>query len=259
MRLSILLCAAAGLALTACAPSTNSSANTANAPTAASLETIGTVVGDPTRLEEHTARDGGRKPAEILELSGILPGDKVGEFAAGGGYYTGLLSRLVGDDGHVYVYDPRLIFDVFPQAEAGFDKYLEQDPRGNVSRVIGRLDAYKAPEPLDSVMMVLYYHDTVWTGEDRGLMNAAIYDALKSGGTYVVVDHHGKVGAGDEITQSLHRMDATPVIGEITAAGFELVVNSDVLAHPDDPRDVSVFDAAWRGKTDRFVYVFRKP
>lgn len=90
-------------------------------------------------------------------------------------------------------------------------------------------------------------------------MNRAIFAALKPGGQFLLVDHHGETGAPDSITHELHRMDAAIVIPEVTAAGFVLETESSLLANPDDPRTVSVFDEAWRGKTDRFVYVFRKP
>ena len=89
-------------------------------------------------------------------------------------------------------------------------------------------------------------------------MNAAIRDALNPGGFFLVVDHHALPGAPDAVTQQLHRMDATIARREILAAGFELVAESDLLASREDPRDVSVFDEAWRGRTDRFVWVFRK-
>lgn len=216
-------------------------------------------VADTTRIEEQRARDEGRKPAEILKLAGIKKGDKVADLAAGGGYYTALLSRIVGEGGKVYAVDPQLIFDAFPNARDGFPNYLKKDPRNNVDYSVQRFDDLTLPEPVDAVFMVLYYHDTVWTGEDRAKMNKAIFDSLKPGGAFLVVDHHGAKGAGDDITKTLHRMDATPVIPEVTAAGFVLETDSDLLAHPEDPRDLSVFDGSIRGKTDRFVYLFRKP
>jgi predicted methyltransferase len=232
----------------------------AAAPVAAQAgDAVQDAIADPTRIEKQRARDEGRKPAAILNLVGVKAGDKVADLAAGGGYYTALLSRLVGPDGKVYAVDPQLIFDAFPNAKDGFPNYLKQDPRGNIEYSVQRFDALTLPEPIDAVFMVLYYHDTVWTGEDRANMNKAIFEALKPGGAFLVVDHHGLKDAGVDITKSLHRMDATPVIPEVTNAGFVLETNSDLLAHPDDARDVSVFDSSIRGKTDRFVYLFRKP
>lgn len=221
---------------------------------------VAAAVADPSRLDSHRARDGGRQPAKVIDLVRVQPGDKVAELAAGSGYYTGLLSRVVGDGGKVYAVDPEPVFKAFPQARDTFAKYAEADPRENVSySVADSFDTLRFPEKLDAVFMVLYYHDTIWTGEDRQAMNKAIFDALKPGGRYLVVDHHAEKGAGDEVTKSLHRMEAGVVKPEVLAAGFELVADSDILSHPSDPRTVSVFDESMRGKTDRFVYLFEKP
>ena len=86
---------------------------------------IAEAIADPTRLEEQRARDEGRKPADILKLSGVKKGDKVADLAAGSGYYTALLSRIVGEKGKVYAVDPTLIMDTFPGAAKTFPGYIE--------------------------------------------------------------------------------------------------------------------------------------
>jgi len=220
---------------------------------------IDDAVADTSRLEEHRVRDAGRKPAEVLKLIDLAPGDAVAELAAGSGYYAAILSRVVGDRGKVYAVDPTPIFEAFPDARKTWPRFQSLDPRDNIVYSVQNMDSLRIPEPLDSALMILYYHDTIWTGEDREAMNRAIFDALKPGGQFLLVDHHGKSGAPDSITHELHRMDAAIVIPEVTAAGFVLEKNSALLSNPDDPRTSSVFDEAWRGKTDRFVYVFRKP
>src|SRR5689334_16967406 len=57
------------------------------------------------RTPAMTARDADRKPAELLALSGVKPGDHVVEFASFGQYFTTLLASIVGDKGLVYMYD----------------------------------------------------------------------------------------------------------------------------------------------------------
>lgn len=220
---------------------------------------VSTAVADETRPADHKARDEGRKPAEVLALAGIKSGDKVGEIAPGGGYYTALLSRLVGETGKVYAVDPQLIFEAFPQAKEGFQKYIAEDPRANVEYFVQRLDEFAVPEKLDSIFMVLYYHDTLWTGEDRNKMNIAFFNALKPGGKLFIVDHNAMEGSGVEPTQKWHRMDGNLVLSEVPKAGFELSATSDLLRNDDDPLNISVFDEQWRGKTDRFIYIFNKP
>ena len=58
---------------------------------------------------------------------------------------------------------------------------------------------------------------------------------------------------------TLHRIDPAIVIEDMTAAGFELEGQSDLLRNPDDDHSKSVFDPELRGKTDRFVMRFRNP
>lgn len=216
-------------------------------------------VQDPTRLAEHVARDAGRLPADVIAFSGIRPGETIADIAVGGGYYTAILSRYLGNTGKIYAVDPARIFEAFPQAADGFPDYIAQDPRPNVEYSVQNLDAFDVPERLDHIVMILYYHDTLWTGEDRPRMNTAFFDALKPGGTLLILDHDAQPMAGAEIGQSLHRMDCDLIAPELLAAGFQLVESSDLLRNPEDPLDVSVFDAAWRGRTDRCLMKFRKP
>jgi predicted methyltransferase len=107
--------------------------------------------------------------------------------------------------------------------------------------------------------MVLFYHDTYWQGVDRQAMLAGIMQALKPGGIFALIDHSAEPGSKDRDVKTLHRVDEALVREEVLAAGFELVAESDLLRHPEDDRTINVFDAALRGKTDRFVYKFRKP
>jgi predicted methyltransferase len=218
-------------------------------------------LADPLRSDEHRARDSGRLPLEVLNFAfgPDMQGMRVADLVPGDGYYSAILSRLVGDTGAVYAVNPIRIFQAFPQARAGFPKYLSQDPRDNIRYSVQKLDELIFAEPLDAALMVLYYHDTYWTKVDRAAMNQRIFNALKPGGLYLIVDHHAPEGAPDEVTQSLHRMDAAHVKPEVAAAGFEFVRASDLLANAADPRTESVFKPELRGHTDRFIYLFRKP
>ena len=220
---------------------------------------VAEAVGDETRLDDHKARDEARKPQKILTFAGVKAGDKVADLAAGSGYYTALLSRLVGNAGKVYAVDPTRIFEAFPNAAKTFPSYIEKDPRGNVDYSVQKFDELTFDEPLDAVVMGLYYHDTVWTEVDRAAMNKAIFDALKPGGIYLVIDHNSVADADAAVTQELHRMVPGVVKPEALAAGFEFAGDSDALKNADDPLNDSVFGDERRGKTDRFVYLFRKP
>ena len=217
------------------------------------------VVADPTRLTEAVARDPDRKPVDMLRFSGLKPGQKVLEIAPASGYYTGLLSRMIGADGQLYGVDPARIFEFFPKARDGFQNYQAQDPRENVTYSIQNLDELALPTKVDQIWMVLYYHDTLWTGEDRLEMNRRFFNSLKRGGVMILIDHHGVAGMDSEASRTLHRMDADIAERELTAAGFVIEKRSSLLVVGSDPRDDSVFAKDRRGRTDRFLWLLRKP
>ncbi len=210
----------------------------------------------PSRSDEARARDAGRKPAEILRLAKIAPGQTVVDIASSADYYAPILSSVVGAQGRLIMVGPKRLEEFFPEALKSATAYAEETE--NVDAVIVDLDEMSVDAPVDRVLNILYYHDTVWTGVDRAAMNEAVFDALKPGGYYLVVDHAAKAGAGDAVTQDLHRIDPATAMDEVLAAGFELAAESDILANPDDPMEEGVF-GDFRGKTNRFVYLFQKP
>lgn len=207
-----------------------------------------------SRPDADVARDAARKPAEVLMLSGIEPGDRVIEIAGFGQYYTRLLSDIVGEDGLVAMYD---LPYTGARAGAASAAFVAEHP--NTEYHLGDYNNITFPDDVDLAFNVLYYHDLGLQDVDRAAMNRRIYDALTPGGAYLVIDHNAEAGSGWRDTQSLHRVDPAVIVDELTAAGFELEVDSDLLANPDDPRTAMVFAPGTRGATDRSVLLFRKP
>jgi len=220
---------------------------------------IAAALTDDMRPEADTELDAGRHPGEVIAFAGVEPGWHVADLTAGTGYYTRVLAASVGADGHVYAHNPDWVAQRFQETDAALAGLA--DSQANITHVVSPIAGFAddIDEPLDAVFMVLFYHDTIHDGTDRAAMNQAIYDALRPGGVYIVIDHHAQEGAGEAVADTLHRMEASLAESEVTAAGFVLDGQSDVLANPDDPRDISVFDPAIRRQTDRFVYRFRKP
>ncbi len=205
--------------------------------------------------------DAQRRPAELLSFLGIRPGMKVADLAAGGGYTTEALARAVGPSGKVYGQNSAFILERF--AETPWSTRLKKPVMGNVERINSEFDA---PLPnikdLDAVVMVLFYHDTVWLKTDRAAMNKAIYAALKPGGVYGIVDHEARAGDGVKEASTLHRIEQGVVKSEVEAAGFELAAEGTFLRNPSDTKDwnASPMKAAERrGTSDRFVLKFVKP
>lgn len=122
----------------------------------------------------------------------------------------------------------------------------------------------KVTQPADVLWLHLFYHDLhTKLIEVRGAtaadFNRAVYERLKPGGSYVIVDHAAAAGSGTSNTQSLHRIDPASVREEVEAAGFVLEAESSMLANKDDPHLIKVFDPSIKGETDRFAYRFVKP
>lgn len=223
---------------------------------------IAVAIDDPRRPSNHRSRDVKRHPDKVLALSNVGPGSRVADLGAFGGYYTALLSRLVGHDGIVYAMDYGLPIQKLPQFNLGrlTPTYLREDPRDNVVFTVQeRFDTLEFPEALDAVFLIQHYHDTMWTGENRDQMNAAIFKALKPGGRFIVIDHSAKEGAGIEVVNTLHRVDPLTVKAEIMNAGFLHRGRYDFLANSADTKDLMIAMPEIRGNTDRFLFVFEKP
>ncbi|HEX8263203.1 MAG TPA: methyltransferase [Allosphingosinicella sp.] len=211
------------------------------------------ILADPVRPEADRARDADRKPAELVAFAGVRPGDKVAELAPGGGYFTRILSGVVGPEGRIY-------------AMAGRPSPALQElaaARPNVSVITVEPGTVPAPEPVDLVWTTLNYHDfknaKVGEGDGAAAINAAAFRALKPGGVYLVVDHDTAPGAGASQTSTLHRIESALVRREVESAGFRLEAESSLLRHPEDDHSARVQETGIRGKTDQFVLRFRKP
>jgi len=219
------------------------------------------IVDASDRDEEDKKLDLGRHPAELLTFLALKGGGRVAELGAGGGYTTELLARSVGPRGKVWGQNSAFFMKF---VEKPWAERLKKPVMKNVVRVDEEFDAPLPLEvkSLDAVVDVLVYHDTVWMGVDRDKMNKAVYDSLKPGGEYVVVDHSALEGAGTSDVKTTHRIDELFVIRDVERAGFHHVVTGDFLRNQDDTRDWNDSPRAAgdrRGTSDRFVLKFVKP
>jgi len=218
---------------------------------------VSAAVADSARPAEDKQRDADRKPAETLAFAGVKPGDTVIELAPGKGYYTRLLSAVVGPKGKVYAVggQPK------PDAPPPPVQAIAADPHyGNVTVSLQKIADLKLPQGVDLVWTTQNYHDLHNLHDvDLAKINSAVFAALKPGGTYFVLDHATEPGSGARDTGTLHRIDEETVKQEVTAAGFKLAGESDILRNKSDPHTAKVFDPEIRGHTDQFALKFTKP
>jgi predicted methyltransferase len=207
------------------------------------------VVSDPDRPANERELDAARKPDEVLAFYGVKGGDKVADLWAARGYYTAILSKVVGPQGVVYTVNPNSRDEINQRWKAA--------QFTNVRVADGPFDKLALPQDasLDVVLIHLNYHDVA--PEVRAPMNKRIFASLKRGGVYAVVDHSAKDGSGNEANKTLHRIDKAQVIKEVGDAGFKLAKEGNMLRKPEDTRDFNVNKE--RNKDDRFVLAFEKP
>jgi predicted methyltransferase len=227
-------------------------ASAAQVPTA-----VAAAVANPARPDADRARDVNRKPAEVVAIAGIKPGDKVADLLPGGGYYTRIFAMTVGAKGKVYA-----VTTLTAAARPGGLDTINAVAAANPNVLVISVDMTKfaAPELLDVVWTSENYHD-LHNGPtaDIAAFNKAVFAALKPGGVFFVEDHNAKAGSAADVTSTLHRIEVATAKREILAAGFKLETESDVLENPADAGDLPVREGSVQGRTDKFVLKFRKP
>ena len=224
---------------------------------------IAAAVADSGRPEADKQRDADRKPAETLAFAGVKHGEQVAELLPGAGYFTRILSKAVGPKGRVFAVVPPRPANApadRPDPVARLKAITDDANYANVTVVQQPLATLSLAAPVDMVFTAQNYHDLHNVpGLDIAAFNKSVFDALKPGGLYVVVDHSAEAGSEVRDTSTLHRIDEATVKKEIQAAGFEMAGSTDILANPTDARTTKVFDPSIRGKTDQFILKFRKP
>ncbi|MFT3723488.1 MAG: hypothetical protein QM773_07855 [Hyphomonadaceae bacterium] len=250
-HLTKLMLAASALCLAAC---TTASSGAAPIPTQQ-------VMTDPRRPAEDVALDDQRQGAAIVDFAGIQPGWKVADIMQGAGYFTRLFIAKVGDTGKVYAWSPDEFMKAKPVLYGDSLDILQKAYPAQIVTMRSAFEDLAFPEKLDLIFTSQNYHDlhlNKFPADLAAHMNRKVFDALKPGGIYLVVDHVANSDTVDA-PNTVHRIDPVVLRREIEAAGFKFDGDNSGLRKPADDHKLMVMNPAIRGQTDQIIYRFRKP
>ena len=220
-------------------------------------------VADAHRPPQQVKLDESRKPVEVVAFAGVRSGDRVVDFMPGNAYFTRILAKVVGPRGRVYAFTPQEQITNCDPVEVAGSRAIEHDPYyGNVLPVSAPVNQFSIPQKLDVIWIAQNYHDlhdSFLGPADVKRVNKQFFQSLKPGGVLIVIDHAAAAGSGLRDTERLHRIDPRSVRDELEAAGFVFDGQIDDLHNGADDHSLPVFDPSVRGRTDQFVYKFRKP
>jgi predicted methyltransferase len=212
------------------------------------------------RSDAERIRDADRDPVAALDFIGLEDDMKVIEFLpAGQAYYTKILGPVLADNGHLWVVDSQRTFDKWGDwiemdmfsmthkvvIENNFNNTIRLYEPGELDFGVGEVDLF---------LNFREYH--TFKTEDNARLNAKVFDTLKSGGSYVVIDHT-KRHMQAHSPALRRREDPVDVILQVQAAGFVLDRASDMFFEESDSLTQEVGEIP--NMTDRFFLVFKKP
>jgi predicted methyltransferase len=231
---------------------------------AAQPVSIAAAVAASDRSPDNVKLDEGRKPVEVLQFLGLKPGMHVLDLFGANAYWAEIMAPVVGLKGHDTIWEPKQFYS--DKTKASFEAFAAKHP--NVSILVSPFEAPELPKnSADFVILNDNYHDVYWQNEKYGIPKMepdafvkAVYSAVKPGGVIGVIDHIANPNDDTRATvEKYHRIDPNVVKADFERAGFQLVKSGDMLRNPADDHNVLVFDPKVRGKTDRFVFLFKKP
>ena len=225
---------------------------------------IAAAVASPDRSPDNVKLDESRKPVQVLQFLGLKRGVDVLDLFGANAYWAEIMAPVVGPKGHDTVWEASQFYG--DKAKQSFEAFAAKHP--NVSIVTSPFEAPDLPKNYaDFVMLNMNYHDTYWQSDkykipkmDPNAFLKAVYASMKPGGVIAVIDHVANPNSDTRATvEKYHRIDPNVVKADFRRAGFVFVKSSNLLRNPADDHNLLVFDPKIRGKTDRFIFEFRKP
>ena len=232
------------------------------AETSPTEDKIRAALDDDRRTEAEKERDENRKPIETLKFLGLEDDMTVLELLPGGGWYTKILGPVLEENGKLYlsIGAERIGEMIADLPGFGSTEVIPFD-RENFNRADGAR-RFSVPElsfgirKIDLVLTFRNMHN--FTEEGRANLNSAVFQTLKKGGRFGVIDHTRRHMQADSY-EVWRRMDPVQIIKEVEAAGFRFVDHSDLHYKADDELVFEVGRKTVTGNTDRFTLLFEKP
>ena len=222
------------------------------------------VAATAARTEANVKLDEGRKPAEVLTYLGLEKGMRVLDMFGANQYWAEIIAPAVGPDGFVVVWQPNQFLN--DKRRATFAEFAARQK--NVLLINSPFEQPSiGTNAYDFILMNLDYHDVYWESAERKISRMEpdawlkrLYAAARPGAVVGIIDHVAAPGGDTRaVVEKLHRIDPAVVKADFQRAGFVLEAESDLLKNPADDHSLNVFDEKIRGKTDRFLFKFRKP
>lgn len=225
---------------------------------------IAEALASPDRLEQDRQNDPLRRPDLVLEFFEIKPGMTVLDLFSGGGYYSEIVSRVVGENGSVLAHNNEAYLAF---AKDSLEKRYAGSRLPNVKQVTAEADQLELQaSTFDAAIAMLTWHDFYyldtengWPAIDQDTLVQKLCSALKPGAVLGITDHVAASGSAPEQSgQELHRIDPAHIRDDLEGTCFEYEAELNVLRNPDDDLSQPMFAQGVRGRTDRVVYKFRR-
>ena len=225
---------------------------------------IAEALADPQRIATDLSRDPWRKPDQVLAFFEIKPGMRVLDLFSGGGYYTEILSHLVGPTGSVVAQNNQAYLDYMKDEIAS--RYVD-NRLSNVERLITEADSMQLEvASFDATLAILTWHDfyygggaSGWPAVDESALVDKLCSAMKPGAVLGIIDHVAESGSDPAVSgEALHRVDPERIKMDLAGSCFKLEAEASFLRNPNDQLGKVVMDPTVRGKTDRVILKYRR-
>lgn len=221
-------------------------------------------LASPDRIEKDRMSDPLRRPDLVLNFFEIKPDMVVLDLFSGGGYYTEIVSRVVGNDGKVLAHNNKAYL---AYAKDDLDQRYAENRLPNVEQLTAEADQLELPPgAFDAALVMLTWHDFYyldvengWPAIDETALIQKLCNALKPGAVLGITDHVAVAGSEPtDSAQNLHRIDPERIKSDLNGTCFSYEGEIDVLRNPADDPEQPMYAPGTRGRTDRVVYKFRR-